>query len=70
MEKKQIARIVIWAAAIILISVIVLQNRGVVTMHLLLWEFNMSLIVLQVLCVLAGFIIGFLTAQVYRLVKD
>ncbi|MEE9555370.1 MAG: lipopolysaccharide assembly protein LapA domain-containing protein [candidate division Zixibacteria bacterium] len=54
------AKKVIFVLAVILAIVIMFQNTHMVTVTLLLWDFDLSLILLILLTTLIGFVLGYL----------
>ena len=50
-------------AIVILFLVFLLQNTQVVTLRLYFWQIAMSQIILIPLCVLLGFVLGYLVAR-------
>jgi uncharacterized integral membrane protein len=56
MEPKKI----VFVLAIILAIFIILQNTYTVTLTLLFWDFEISLILLVLLTMLIGFVLGYL----------
>jgi len=56
MEPKKI----IFVLALILAIILMLQNTRAVTITLLFWDINLSLIVLILLTTLIGFVLGYL----------
>lgn len=62
LKAKYIALIVL----AVLATILVIQNRHVVTIELFFWKQQMSLVVLAVLMIAIGFLLGLLTARVSR----
>ena len=57
------AKQILIAILVILVLIVILQNRYAVTFHFLFWEFGMSLILLIPLLLLCGFAIGLLVSS-------
>ncbi len=62
MSGKTIALVV----AVILFVILVVQNTGVVTLHLLFWKLTMSRIILLCLVGLIGFVAGYFARRVSK----
>jgi uncharacterized integral membrane protein len=56
-------RLTLAVVALALALLLVLQNQGVVTLHLLLWEAQVSLVILTLSVAVLGYAAGFLTAR-------
>lgn len=59
MKPKMVVLIVLAILAVI----IAVQNVGMATLHLLFWSVGMSQIILTLLCLIIGFIAGYLVAK-------
>ncbi len=58
----RIARIIAAVLLGVVALILVIQNRDVVTLHLLFWGLSTSLVVLILLVLLIGFVLGLLVA--------
>lgn len=57
------AKIIILMILIVLFTIFVSQNTGVVTVNAIFWQLQMSLIVLMVILGFVGVIVGFIIAK-------
>ena len=63
------ARAILVVVLIVIALIIMIQNTGVVALHLLLWNITMSLILLIFLSLLVGFVIGYAMGKGFRIRK-
>lgn len=56
-------KFILVSALALLLLVLVIQNREVVTVTLLFWDFELSRVILILLATMTGFICGFLVAR-------
>ncbi|MBM3319618.1 MAG: DUF1049 domain-containing protein [Candidatus Eisenbacteria bacterium] len=56
-------RMVLVVALLILAAVLLIQNTGIATIHLLFWKLSMSQAVLALILLLIGFLAGLLASK-------
>ena len=56
-------KIIFVGVLVLLLLILVIQNREVVTVTLLLWQFEMSRVILILLASMTGFICGYVVAK-------
>ncbi len=56
-------KLVILIVLVILAVIVAVQNAQVATLHLLFWSLSMSQIILTLICLVIGFVAGYLVAK-------
>ena len=61
--KSRDVKIIVFVLLVLLMAVVMYQNRHVVTLRFLFWSFQMSQLLLVVLMAAVGFVAGFFLAK-------